>query len=177
MNFYARTAVDPEQVVPSIQRVVTSLDPNLPIRQIRTMEAQIDQNVASERVLSALTGVFAGLATVPAGIGLYGVLAFNVARRTREIGIRMALGATARQVRFLVVSDAALMLVVGVAAGLGAAAGVTRLIRSVLYGLEPWDTTVFVAATAILAAIALAAAYLPSRRASRVDPMVALRME
>jgi ABC-type antimicrobial peptide transport system permease subunit len=108
---------------------------------------------------------------------LYGVLAFNVARRTREIGIRMALGADRRHVRGLVVREIAVMLVLGVAVGLAAAAGAGRLVESVLYGMKPWDPFVYGAATVVLAAVAMVAAYVPARRATRVEPVIALRYE
>jgi ABC-type antimicrobial peptide transport system permease subunit len=144
---------------------------------MRTLQAQIDANVASERLLSILTGTFAALATLLAAIGLYGVLAFNVARRTREIGIRMALGATTPQVRGLVVREVAVMIGVGMAVGLGSAIAAGRLIESILFETRPADPWILVTAAAILALIALVAAYVPARRATAVDPMIALRYE
>jgi ABC-type antimicrobial peptide transport system permease subunit len=141
------------------------------------MEAQIDNNIANERLMAILTATFAGLATLLAAVGLYGVLAYNVARRTREIGIRMALGAHAPQVRRLVVREMALILGIGVVVGIGAAAAVGTLLRTVLYEMLPWDPGIYGGATALMALIAIAAAYLPARRASAVDPMVALRTE
>jgi predicted permease len=177
MYFYVRTAIDPAQTASAIRGAVASLDPNLPIVNMRTMQAQLDANMANERLLSMLTGAFAGLATLLAAIGLYGVLAFNVARRTREIGIRMALGASAPQVRRLVVRDVALIIGIGLAAGAWAAAAAGRLIKSVLFETGPADPWIFVSAAAVLAVIALAAAYVPVRRATAVDPMIALRYE
>jgi predicted permease len=177
MNFYVRTALEPAQLGTAIRGAVAALDPNLPIVNMRTMQAQIDANVANERLLSLLTGSFAGLATLLAAIGLYGVLAFNVARRTREIGIRMALGASAPQVRSLVVHDVLLIIGIGLAMGLAAAAAAGRLIQSVLFETKPADPWVFVSAAAVLGIIALAAAYVPVRRATGVDPMIALRCE
>jgi predicted permease len=177
LYFYVRTAIQPEQIAPSIRREVAALDPNLPIRNMRTMEAQIDNNIANERLMAILTATFAGLATLLAAVGLYGVLAYNVARRTREIGIRMALGAHAPQVRRLVVREMALILGIGVVVGIGAAAAVGTLLRTVLYEMLPWDPGIYGGATALMALIAIAAAYLPARRASAVDPMVALRTE
>jgi predicted permease len=175
--FYVRTATDPLQVAGAIRAAVAELDPNLPLTNLRTMQAQIDVNVANERLLSMLTGTFAALATLLAAIGLYGVLAFNVARRTREIGIRMALGATTPQVRRLVVREVAVMIGIGMAAGLGAALAASRLIESVLFETKPADPLVYTAAAGILGLIALAAAYVPARRATGVDPMIALRYE
>ncbi|HXB67187.1 MAG TPA: ABC transporter permease [Candidatus Acidoferrales bacterium] len=175
--FYLRTALDPEHVAPQVRRAVASLDPNLPIRQLKTMEAQIEENMFAERMLSSLTTAFAGLATLLAAVGLYGVLAFNVARRTREIGIRMALGAGATQVRSLVVREVALMLVIGTMAGVAAAAAAGKFVQSFLFGMKPLDAAVYGLAAGLLWLIAMGAAYLPVRRATSVDPMVALRYE
>jgi putative ABC transport system permease protein len=177
LTFYVRTSIDPLQTAGSIRAVVASLDPELPIRNQRTMDAQIESNVASERVLAILTGCFAGLATLLAAIGLYGVLAFNVARRTREIGIRMALGATVPHVRRLVVRDAGVIIGIGLAAGLGAAIVAGRLIASVLFQTSPADPRILASATLVLGLIAIAAAYVPVRRATGVDPVIALRYE
>jgi putative ABC transport system permease protein len=175
--FYLRTAIEPTQIVGQIRREVAALDSNLPIRELKTMQNQIEENLFAERLLSQLTGSFAGLATVLAAIGLYGVLAYNVSRRTREIGIRMALGAETGHVRGLVIREVAVMLAIGTVAGLAAAAGVGLLIRSQLYGLRYWDLSVYTSATVTLWVIALVAAYIPARRATNVDPMVALRYE
>ena len=177
MNFYVRTAGDPLQAAGAIRAAMTEVDPNVPLVNMRTMQAQIDANVANERLLALLTGSFAGLATLLAAIGLYGVLAFNVARRTREIGIRMALGAGAAQVRRLVVREVAAIMVVGVAAGLLAAGFASRLVQSVLFDTATVDPLVYAAAAAVLTAVGLAAAYVPVRRATGVDPMIALRYE
>ena len=175
--FYLRTAIEPQQIGGQIRREVAALDSNLPIRDLKTMQNQIDENLIAERLLSSLTGSFAGLATLLAAIGLYGVLAYNVSRRTREIGIRMALGAETGHVRGLVIREVAIMLAIGTVAGLASAAGTGLLIRSQLYGLPYWDPSVYALATVILWAIALVAAYIPARRATNVDPMVALRYE
>ncbi|MGA3187969.1 MAG: ABC transporter permease [Bryobacteraceae bacterium] len=177
LYFYVRTAIEPEQIATQIRREVAALDSNLPIRELKTMQNQIEENLIAERMLSSLTGAFAALATVLAAIGLYGVLAYNVSRRTREIGIRMALGAEVGHVRGLVIREVAIMLAIGTAVGLAAAAGAGLLIRSQLYGLPYWDPSVYASAAGILWIIALAAAYIPARRAARVDPMVALRYE
>ena len=177
LHYYIRTAMDPEHLAETIRAQVAALDPYLPIRDLRTMEAQVGTHLSRERLLSSLTGVFAGLATLLAAIGLYGVLAYNVARRTREIGIRMALGAGRQQVRRLVIRDVALVIGMGVAVGLASAALVARLLESVLFGMARWDPAVFVAAPAVMAGIAMLAAYVPARRATRVDPMIALRYE
>jgi predicted permease len=177
LSFYVRTAIEPERLGEAIRRELGALDPDLPVRNMWTMETQIETHVASERLIALLTGTFAALATTLAAIGLYGVLAFNVTRRTREIGIRMALGAHVRQVRGLVLRETALMLGIGLLAGLAAAALLGTVIRSALYELEPWDPVVYVSATALMGMIALLAAYAPARRASAVDPLIALRTE
>jgi len=177
LHFYLRTAIDPEQIAPQIRREVAALDPHLPIRELKTMQGQIDENLFAERILSVLTGSFAALATLLAAIGLYGVLAYNVARRTREIGIRMALGADAGRVRGLVGKEVALMLGIGTASGLAAAAGAGTLLQSMLFGLKSWDPVVYAASAVFLWLIAMAAAWVPARRATSVDPLVALRYE
>jgi putative ABC transport system permease protein len=175
--FYVRTGIDPERIANLIRREVTALDPNLPIRDLKTMDAQIEENTFGERILSTLTASFAGLATILAAVGLYGVLAFNVARRTREIGIRMALGAGAGQVRLLIGREVGLMLALGTAVGLGGAFASGKFVATFLFGLKPMDAFVYSAAALVLWAVALAAAYVPSRRATKIDPMVALRYE
>jgi predicted permease len=177
LHFYLRMSGDPEAVAPLVRRAVSALAPNLPVRDLKTMRQQIDESVGAERRLSALTVSFAGMATMLAAIGLYGVLAYDVARRTREIGIRMALGARIAQVRGLVMRQVGLTLSIGTAIGLGAAAAAGRLIQATLFGATPWDPVVYVSAVAVIVLMTFAAAYVPARRASRVDPMVALRDE
>ncbi len=177
LHFYLRSAMEPEQLASSIRREVRKLDPTLPIGEMKTMQTQIEENIFNERLASMLTSTFAGLATVLAAIGLYGVLAFNVARRTREIGIRMALGAGPGRVRGLVVREAMLMLALGGIAGMGGALAAGRLIESYLYQMQAWDPLVFGSAAVLLFGIAIGAAYVPARRATNVDPMVALRWE
>jgi putative ABC transport system permease protein len=177
LHFYLRTSADPEAVAPLVRRAVSSLAPSLPVRDLKTMRQQIEENVGAERLLSALTVSFAGMATMLAAIGLYGVLAYDVARRTREIGIRMALGARVAQVRGLVMRQVGLTLLIGTAIGLGAAAAAGRVLQATLFGATPWDPVVYAGALAVIVFMAFAAAYVPARRASRVDPMVALRDE
>jgi predicted permease len=177
LYFYVRTAIDPQQIAAQIRREVAALDPNLPVRELKTMETQIEENLFAEHLLSLLTASFAGLATVLASIGLYGVLAYNVSRRTREIGIRMALGAESGDVRGLIAREVAIMLAIGTIAGLASAAGAGLLIQSQLYGLKFWDPAIYASAAALLWIIALAAAFIPTRRATGVDPMIALRYE
>jgi predicted permease len=175
--YYVRTGVDPEAIGAQVRRAVASLDPSLPLRELKTMEMQLEENNFAERIMTRLSGGMALLATILAAVGLYGVLAFNVARRTREIGIRMALGADAAHVRGLVVREMLLILGIGTVVGLGAAAASMQFTQSLLFGLKPWDAFVYSVAALVLWVVALAAAYLPARRATSVDPVVALRYE
>ncbi len=176
LYFYLRTAVAPESITAQIRRAVSSLDPNLPI-DIKTMEAQMEENLSATRLLTQLTVSFAGLAALLAGIGLYGVLAYNVARRTREIGIRMAIGATGGDVRSMVVREVAVMLGIGAVLGLAGAYAGSQVVGSLLFGMTARDPVVFTGAAAILIAIAGLAAYVPTLRATRVNPIEALRHE
>ena len=141
------------------------------------MEAQISENLTATRLLTQMTMGFAALAALLAGIGLYGVLAYNVARRTREIGIRMAIGATGGDVRWMVLREVGWMLGLGTALGLAGAFAGSRVVGSMLYGMTATDPLVFAASAALLGAIALIAAYVPTLRATRVDPIRALRFE
>jgi putative ABC transport system permease protein len=175
--YYVRTAIDPEQTFGSVQRELAALDPNLPLRGLKTMRTQLEENTFKERLLSRLTASFSLLATTLAAVGLYGILAFTVARRTREIGIRMALGARTGHVRKLVAREMSVMLALGLVLGLAGAAGAARLVQSFLYGMEPWDPAAYGMAVVVLGAVAVVAGYVPARRAAGVDPMVALRYE
>jgi putative ABC transport system permease protein len=177
MNMYVRTAVSAEPLLPTIRAQVAALDPDLPIRELRTMDAQLASRMSNEHLLSRLTGIFGGLATLLAAIGLYGVLAFNVARRTREIGIRIALGAKAGHVRRLIVKEIAIMIAVGIVIGATGAFWVGRRVESVLFGVTAWDPAPYIFGAVALGTVALAAAYLPARRATNVDPLVALKQE
>jgi putative ABC transport system permease protein len=177
LYFYLRTAVEPRQIAADVRRVVAALDPNLPVGGMKTLNDQIDQDLFAERILSTLTLTFAALATLLAALGLYGVLAYNIARRTREIGIRMALGADASSVRGLVIREVAAMVLVGTAAGFASALAAGRLVQNMLYGMQSWDAKICGAAAAVLWFIALAAAYIPARKATAVDPLMALRYE
>jgi ABC-type antimicrobial peptide transport system permease subunit len=177
ITFYVRTAADPVPFLATIPKVVGRLDPNLPVENLRTMNEQIQQNVFMDRFISVLSAAFAALATLLAAIGLYGVLAYTVAQRTREIGLRMALGAAPARVRVMVLRQVGIMTTVGGAIGLTAAFWLGRLAQSLLFQMKGSDTTVLVSSAIALTLVALAAGFIPAHRASQVDPMRALRYE
>jgi len=177
ITFYVRTAQAPEQVLRSVRQVMGRLDPNLPLENVKTLPQQVRENVFLDRMISMLAAAFAALATLLAAVGLYGVLAYTVAQRTREIGVRMALGADGRRVRGMVIRQVARMVVVGGVIGIGAALALGRAAGSLLFGLKGHDPAVMAVAVTVLALVALGAGYLPALRASRVDPMQALRYE
>jgi predicted permease len=177
LYFYARTGGDPAQVMKAIPSLIGRLDPNLPVEDLKSMEQQVRENVFLDRFISILSAAFAVLATLLASVGLYGVLAYTVAQRTREIGLRMALGADRGRVQRLVLRQVVRMLVIGGVVGLAGAYLLGRFAQSLLFGMEGVDATVLSMVTALMAAVALGAAYLPALRASHVDPMEALRYE
>jgi predicted permease len=175
--FYVRSAVAPGGTIAQIRRVMHGLDPDLPLEDLRTLDDQIRINIQSDRIVLQLAAAFAILATLLAMLGLYGVMAHSVARRTREIGIRIALGAKPQSIRAMVLREMLWILGIGLATGIPAALAVSRLTESQLYGVKSFDALVLAAAASALAITAAAAAYLPARRASRVDPLRALRYE
>ena len=177
MTFAIRTAGDPMAVVPEVRRDVLDLDSSLTVDNIRTMEDRLYSSVAEPRFYAVLIGVFAAIALILASVGIYGVLAYSVSQRTREIGIRMALGAEKRNVLRLILGQGLILTAIGIVAGLAGAFAVTRYLESMLFGLTALDPTVFVAVTVILTLTAVVACYVPARRATRVDPIVALRYE
>ncbi|MBI2223294.1 MAG: ABC transporter permease [Acidobacteria bacterium] len=177
LAFYVRTSLDPEEFLAHIPKVVAELDPNLPVENLRTMPQQVRDNVFLDRLITTLSTAFACLATLLAAVGLYGVLAYTVAQRTREIGLRMALGAAPARVRGMVLRQVALMTLVGGAIGLTGALWLGPMAESQLYQLKGRDPVVFVGAAAVLGIIALVAGFVPAHRASRVEPMWALRYE
>jgi len=175
VTFYARTRVGADPVLRAIPGLVRRLDPTLPVVGLKSMPQQVRDNTFLDRMISTLAASFATLATVLAAVGLYGVLAYTVAQRRREIGVRMALGASGGQVRALVLRRVGRMLAVGGAIGLLAALALGRAAASLLFGLRGHDPVVLGAAAAVLTLVALAAGWVPARGAARVDPMVALR--
>ena len=177
MSFYVRTLTSPEPVLANIPKVIARLDPNLPVQRLRTLPQQVQENVFLDRFISVLSAAFAALATLLAAIGLYGVLAYTVAQRTREIGLRMALGAAPSRVRAMVLRQVGVMTIVGGVIGLAAAIGLGHLAQSLLFQLQGYDPFVLVAAAVTLTLVALGAGFIPAHRASQVDPMSALRYE
>ena len=174
---YVRAAGDPASVFGAAQRTMHDLDSNVPVYNLRTLERQIDRSLLVERFIATLSTAFGVLATLLAVIGLYGVMAYTVARRTREIGVRMALGAVQGAVVWLVMREVLVLVGTGVAIGLAAAWGLNRVVGSVLYGVSATDPLTIAAAAAVLVVVALLAGYVPARRATRVNPVLALRYE
>ncbi|MGA3205974.1 MAG: FtsX-like permease family protein, partial [Bryobacteraceae bacterium] len=177
MWVYIRTARDPEQMFSAARQAVQQIDATLPVVDMKTLEKQVDNSLVTERLVATLSSAFGVLATLLASIGLYGVMAYTVARRTREIGIRMALGAATGNVVWLVMKEVLVLVSVGIVLGLGASWGLTRYVQKELYGIQPNDLTSIILATIGIACVALAAGYVPARRATRVDPLRALRWE
>ena len=177
ITFYVRTSLDAESFLPNIRKVLARLDPNLPLEELRTLPQQVRENVFLDRFITVLSTAFACLATLLAAVGLYGVLAYTVTQRTREIGLRMALGAAPARVRSMILRQVAMMTLIGGIVGLGAAVALGRLAGSLLYRMEGHDPAVLASAAIALTLVALGAGYLPALRASQVEPMTALRHE
>jgi putative ABC transport system permease protein len=172
-----RTVGDPQSLAPAVRRAVGELDRDLPVAALRTMDQLMVESKAPPRFRTILVSLFAIVGLTLASIGIYGVMASAVAERTHEIGVRMALGADRADVLGMVLGEATRLAAAGVAIGLAGAAATTQLIRGLLFGVTPSDVPTFVGIAALLAATAFVASYIPARRATRVDPMVALRYE
>jgi predicted permease len=177
MTFAVKTAANPDAVATSVRKVVHDFRHDLIITHMRTQEELIRTSLQQERTFASLSTGFGLLAIVLASIGIYGIMAYNVSRRTNEIGIRLALGAQARQILTMVLGETSWLAVTGVAVGLGAALLLTRFLKTMLFGLKPTDPLTMIGAGAMLFAVALLAGFIPARRASRVEPMQALRHE
>jgi predicted permease len=176
-TFEVRTSANPATIVPAVRSMVSQLDNNLPLSNIRTESELIEGSLFQERLIARLSSFFGGLSILLACVGLYGLLSYEVTRRTREVGVRMALGAQPRDILRFIVGQGVGLSAVGSVIGILAALGVTRYLASLLYGVRPADPLTFAAVTSLLTAVALLASYLPARRATKVDPMVALRYE
>ena len=177
MTILVRTKGDPIALVPALRNAVLTIDPNQPIASINTMEKIVADSIAQPRLSMTLMGLFGGLALILAAVGIYGLLSYSVTQRTQEMGIRIALGAQVADVLRLVLKQGMMLIVMGEVLGLIGAVALTRLIRSLLFGVTPTDATTFIAVSGMLAVVALLACYFPARRATKVDPLVALRYE
>ncbi len=172
-----RTGGDPTALAPAVRAAIHGVDPNLPVLDMTTMDAQVLTSLTQQRLLAILSSFFGALALGLAAIGLYGVLSYGVSQRTGEIGIRMALGAQRAGILQMILRETAMMILLGAAAGLAISLAAARMIRSMLYHVTPSDPLSLTAAIGILGAVALIAGFLPARRASLVEPMTALRQE
>ncbi|HXT74392.1 MAG TPA: FtsX-like permease family protein, partial [Candidatus Angelobacter sp.] len=177
MSVVVRTANDPHSEASALRSAVHDLNPNQPLVNFRTMQENIATSVSDPRFRTMLLGIFAASALLLSIIGLYGLMAYSVAQRTAEIGIRLALGAQRGDVMKMIIGDGLKLVLIGVALGIGGAFALTRLLARFLYGVVPNDPATFVAVPVILAVVALVACWIPARRAMRIDPMVALRYE
>jgi putative ABC transport system permease protein len=177
MSYLVRPAGNPNSVIPELRKAVAEIDPSRPVGKFRSMDEVLAEQVQEPRYYTLLLGIFAGVATLLATVGIYGVMAQSVEQRTREIGIRMALGAHWLDVIKLVMWNALSLIGIGLVAGLGGSLALTRLIATRLWGVSPTDPATFASVAILLAGAALLATLIPARRALRVDPTVALRCE
>jgi putative ABC transport system permease protein len=177
MNLVVRSALDPASLTSAIRAAVAAVDKDQPIFDVHTMQQRVDDSISTRRLTLVLLGIFSALALILAAIGIYGVMAYSVALRTQEIGIRMALGAQQHDVLRLVLGQGARIAFFGVAFGLAAAAALARLLSGLLFSVSASDPITFAAVAVLLVAVALLACYIPARRAMLVDPIIALRYE
>jgi putative ABC transport system permease protein len=172
-----RTGSETSALVPAVKEEIWRVDPDQPVTDIKTMDELVSTEASGRRFVLELIGVFAAIALVLAVVGIYGVVSYGTRQRTHEIGIRMALGARGQQILWLVAGQNARWLVVGIATGVASTLALTRLLAAYLYAVRPTDPLTFAAVSLLLLAVALIAVYVPARRATKVDPMVALRYE
>jgi ABC-type antimicrobial peptide transport system permease subunit len=177
IHLVVRTDGDPAALKAMVARTIRGTDAQVPLGRVRTMDEVLDGSIEFQRFVMLLLGTFAGLAVTLAAVGTYGVMSYLVAQSTREIGVRIALGALPRQVLGVVIGRGMLLAGIGAAVGLASALALTRLLAQQLYGVKATDALTFAAVTALLLLVALVACFVPARRATRVDPMVALRTE
>jgi len=177
ITFYVRTSAEPTPVLRAIPTLIARLDPNLPVEDLKTLPQQARESVFLDRMISTLSAAFAFVATILAGVGLYGVLAYTVSQRTREIGLRMALGADGPRVRRMILKQVGVSTIIGSVVGIGCAYALGRSAESLLFELKGYDPIAISSAVVLLALVALGAGYIPAYRASRVHPMQALRYE
>jgi len=175
--YMVRTVTDPQSLIPAVRKALAAIDPTLPLRYIKTQYIQLNESIARERCFAFLATTLALLAVLLSCIGLYGLMAYHVARRTGEIGIRVALGATPRNIAWPILRSALLMAAAGIALGVPAVFATVQIVRSYLFGIEPYDPVTLVGAIVLLLVVAVLAAWIPARRAAKVDPMEALRYE
>ena len=176
-SFYVRTTTESAAIVPSLRHIVAKFDGSMPIYGVKTLVTQLDETLSTERLIASLSVVFGALATVLAALGLYGVMAFTVARRTREIGLRMALGAPQGSVLWLVLREVLALVGLGLMAGVPCAYLLSRYVSSQLFGVTPTDLWTYTAAIAVLGLVGALSGFIPARRASAIDPIRALRHE
>ena len=177
LTLVARTSSDPVSIVSAVRSEVAALDQDLPLYSVATLEEYVAASLAQQRFQTLLLTLFAMVALILTAVGLYGVVSYSVAQRTREIGIRMALGARMTDVLKLIMKGGMALALTGVGLGLVGALALTRFIASLLFGVSATDAATFITVPVVLLAVALFACYLPARRATRVDPLVALRYE
>ena len=177
MSVVVKSATPPPTIMQAVKEQVSAVDPELPVSNMRTFDDIVSRSISQPRFYMTLLAIFAAVALVMAAIGIFGVLSYAVAQRTREIGIRMALGAQERSVVRLVVREAMTLVIVGIGIGVAAALALSRTLATMLFAIKATDPATFASVAALLAAVALLATYIPARRATRVDPIIALRAE
>jgi putative ABC transport system permease protein len=177
MTLVVRTAGGPGEMAPAVRRVLREIDPDQPVSEVRTMDQVMAEAVGRNRFNTLLLGLFAGLATLLAAVGIFGVMSSSVTLRTREIGLRVALGARQGQVLTLILKQGLLLTLTGIVLGLAGALALTRLLAGLLFGVGSTDPATFTAIALLLTMVSVIACYIPARRAARVDPLIALRYD